>query len=1374
MPTTSEAAPKRLGGDLPRPENWIRAVAALLSSPFIPIPPKPRMALTIRSPASGMRAALAIVAMLGAAHEVPARPDASSGVVKALPVAGLAPASSPLLPPDLAATAVWEAELSIVLSEPDIVRVLYEATVRQPSGATSQGDVAVGLAEAGPSQLRGLFKGCAIGIPLTGKAWAELVVAHEAGRAAFVEANHGHAHMAADGPFAPGGIGFLRRQRVLNLGFGPRRSDDGKELIVYDRVVVDIHMGGPASTDPWLGPSADRWGEMLYRQTILNYEQARPWRRAARLRAPAKRTQEPMQGELVKIVVRSQGMYRITGADLEEVGVDIDVIDPGRIRLLYAGGRVLGLPVRVTRGNERREIAAVVEDGGDGRLDAEDYILFYGEAPARWEYTNSRESERYQWLENRYTRDNVYWLAVEGERVGRRAVERSGALQSADPWRPVSYRERLHAEDERFTLLQLLKINSGYDWYWEDFQGNTRSYSTLIEDAIPGDPVNVRVCFYGWSDKSHSFEIKWNDQSLGLVAFSGTQANIFHLTASKGAREGLNKLGLFHRDSNLTRLDWYELEFSRGFIARGGELLFAWPVAAGEDTADKVAEFRLSGFEGDAEPRVFDVSTSAELREIVDFDFDSAAGAVVFQDRFGIGQPPLYLVTTPTRFRRPAAISVEQAAGLRSPDNGAEYVIITHPDFAAAADRLAAWRAQDDRFGEALTTMVVDVEDIYAEFSGGMLDPMAIRSFVNYAVDNWSPAPFFVLLIGDGTYDYKNNSGSSHANWMPAFQDGISTYDEWYVRIEGQDVFPDLAIGRLPVQSAQQAEGLVDKLIDYDRQPEVGPWQTRVLVVSDDLTNPRTPDELESFFLIDAEIMARWFVPVDLDLVKLYIARFPMEGRTKPQARDEFIRRFNEGSLILTYVGHGNPEVLAHEQMFVLSRDQGAVDNGGRLTFMYTAASQVGVFDDPALQSMPEVLLNMPDGGVVGFISATRVGFHDTNMILAREFHQVMYRNGVRHVPMGLALMAAKRNVVVPLNPVGRGNVQRYSLMGDPAQRLALPRYSVDIDMPDSIWALEEIRVRGRVLDPQRRPATDFNGQAWLQVFDSAVSSRLGHLPYKRGGAALYRTLIGVASGRFEATFRVPKDISYRQKEGRVSAYAWEPDAGRIAFGSMRNVVLAGTAEGIRPDDDGPEISIAFKGKEGFASGDFIPANPVLAAGIRDSSGINITGETGHEIELRVDDEIFKVTELFSSRGDYRSGFLEVELPELEPGTHTIRLKAWDTFNNSAFAEVDVHVADLEESVLSQVLFYPNPWREQEEGFFTYVLAAPVESVRIRVFSLAGKLVDDIDGGRLGGFNQVQWDRPGNLANGSYLYRLQVAVEGGEKFDLSAVIQVVK
>ena len=237
-------------------------------------------------------------------------------------------------------------------------------------------------------------------------------------------------------------------------------------------------------------------------------------------------------------------MYRITGADLKEVGVDIDVIDPGRIRLLYAGGRVLGLPVRVSRGNERREIAAVVEDGGDGRLDAEDYILFYGEAPARWEYTNSRESERYQWLENRYTRDNVYWLAVEGERVGRRAVERSGALQSADPWRPVSYRERLHAEDERFIVLQLLKINSGYDWYWENFTGNARNYSIFADGPIADAPVIVRLAFWGRTVGAHTMDIRWNERTKAQFRFLGADRDSLELVIDEGAVPGLNRLEL--------------------------------------------------------------------------------------------------------------------------------------------------------------------------------------------------------------------------------------------------------------------------------------------------------------------------------------------------------------------------------------------------------------------------------------------------------------------------------------------------------------------------------------------------------------------------------------------------------------------------------------------------------------------------------------------------------------------------------------------------------------------------------------------------------------------------------------------------------------
>ncbi len=381
--------------------------------------------------------------------------------------------------------------------------------------------------------------------------------------------------------------------------------------------------------------------------------------------------------------------------------------------------------------------------------------------------------------------------------------------------------------------------------------------------------------------------------------------------------------------------------------ARDGAVSFDWLSATGltsdeVSSANSTAQFLLSGFE-DGRPRIFEFKAPRTLKEIVDFEYDDATGSATFQGLYtGFGTPPQFLAMGDDGWKRPATVEAKSHARLKTSDNGAEYVMITHGDFRAAADRLAAWRAVDDRFGPPLMTHVADVEDIYDEFSGGLLDPMAIRSFVNFAVDNWDPAPVFILLMGDGTYDYKNNFGNTHTNWIPPYQDGASMYDEWYVRIEGGDDLPDLAIGRLPVGSTSEADAVVDKLISYDRDPEIGPWQARVLLVADDRVNPSSKED-EPFFVRDAERLAVESVPLDLDISKLYFGEFQLKGRSKPAAREAFVKRFNEGALILTYVGHGNPETIAHEQVFVLSRDIESIDNGRRLPLVYTSQSDRGV-----------------------------------------------------------------------------------------------------------------------------------------------------------------------------------------------------------------------------------------------------------------------------------------------------------------------------------------------------------------------------------------------------------------------------------------------
>lgn len=1214
------------------------------------------------------------------------------------------------------------AELRVVASGPQYLRLVYEPD--------------------GPELERG--HGTLVGLPPDGEIRLELI---EARVARTDRADEDAEPMP--GPVFLGQRGLVRRQRVAELAFGPRIEADGTRTL-YDRVVVDLHLAGGGGIH-----GADKWGRELYRRVLINSEQARNWR-VPPSRRPARKP-ALQDGTWLRVFVLEEGMYRITGSDLIEAGIALDGVDPASLRLRYGGGKALSLG-QIRPPLTLEEMGLIVEDGGDGRLDADDFVLFWAEPVDRWEYNRSARSFEYR--HNLYVRENVYWLGFGGGEQGARPATRNGALEASEPHRPTSYRVRVHQEAEQFILAQTFGIKSGYNWYGEDFRGNARNFPLVVRQAVD-EPVNIRLNFYGVAKSQPSFGVRWNDEAVGVLRFEASTAILSELQTTTGAQEGLNQLGLFHNNSDPARFDWYELEYSRGFAAERGELIFSYPLRTG------ISEFQLSGFADEA-PRVFEVSQG--LVEIADFAYDAQAGTVAFQDQFA-SVPRHYAVGGPATWKRPSRIELAAAGNLLAEVAGADWIAIYHRDFRDAAERLARWRNEDDRFGAPLRAVAIDVEDIYDEFSGGLLDPAAIRNFLAYAAQNWDPMPMFVTLVGDGSYDYKNNSGTSPGNWIPPYQDGDSTYDDWYVRVVGADKLSDMAIGRLTVQTAAEANILVDKIIDYDRSPEVGPWQSRILMVSDDLVNPDQPHEVEVYFLLDSEFISQRLMPQELDQVKHYLAQFPLEGRTKPRARDEFIRLFNEGALILTYLGHGNPTVLAHESMFLVSRDLNAIQNGGRLPFFYTAASQVGVFDDPARISMPEALLKKADGGVIGMISATRVGFHNSNVILANQFHEQMYRSERQHVPVGLALMEAKQ-LVLPLfssTDLAFRNMQRYSLFGDPATRLAMPRFQVQIEVADSLSALGEVAVSGQVLDPTGVPATDYQGQVWLQAFDSTVQSRLDGFTYRQIGAHIFRGRFAVVDGRFAAEFRVPKDITYGGTAGRISAYVWS-DAQPAAFGVADRLVLSGTAEGVETDLEGPEISLRFAG----SSGNTIPRQTTLLATITDPSGINITGETGHAIELVIDGELFILTNFYSvQEGDYRQGVIEFPLPELEPGEHEVRLKVWDNFNNSSRTTVTVKVGEGADAGIENVLFFPNPMRDAG-GHFTYELKENMRAVQIQVFSLAGRLVDELDGQAGEGYNQVAWIPAADLANGTYLYRIAVERASGSRGERTAALQVAK
>ncbi len=1144
---------------------------------------------------------------------------------------------------------------------------------------------------------------------------------------------------ASAGP-APvlGKTGFFRDQRVVEVLFPPAERDGDMGDVEPTEVVVELSFGLSGDAGKMAPKGYD---ELMYRGAILNYEQARPWRHRrglARGKRAASRQQPTPSDVAYKITVAEEGIYRVTGADLIAAGIE-DLLPTASIQLYYGGGQPL-LEAGSAPSPQLQPMHFLIEDGGDGLLHLQDEILFYGQATSRWSSTGTEVSPQY--VHNPFTEANAYWLVVTADRDTPVNPSRDGTPDGSTNVRRTTYIARVHEEQQQAPLhVAPGNVASGKVWYWELLQQGDRYTFDVPLVASASSTVDLRVGLYGRQETDALVQVIWNGVP---VATTRLEADTTLVVERHVEANGSSQLALAYGvGTGAAFFDWYEVEYERALSAEQGALYFDG--AAQEERV----EYEVSGF--DEGPRIFDIS-DAGLVEITGGSYDDEAGTLSFQD--GATQfARRYAVVSESAHKQPTKIEARLLGRLRTATAGADYVIITHAEFGAAARRLAKWRSDDDRFGRPPVTAVIDVAQIYDDFGGGLFDPTAIRNFLRHAQQNWTLAPSFVVLFGDGTYDYRNHSGTSPGNWIPPYENQESTYDEWYTYVSGDDEVPDMAIGRLSVQTRAEAELVVEKLIDYDRNPEFGSWQGRVLLVADDTFNADEPQKIETIFTHDSEGLASSYLPPELDTEKLYLIEYPFEGRFKPQARDAFVRFFNEGAVLLTWIGHGNSGVFAHEHVFVLSTDLEALDNGRRLPFVYAAASQMGVFDDPNEDSVPEALMKWSRGGAIGMVAATRIGFHYSNMELARNFHARMFTSGRRNVPVGLALLEAKLDT-----DVRRMNERRYSLFGDPLTRLSVPTLGINLQAPDTLQALGVETLHGQVLAEDGTLRQGFNGHARVQVFDSIVTRRdrwRGKpLVYDRPPATLFRGVFPVVAGRFSGDFPVPKDISYRGTRGRISVYAW--DDAESAFGSVQGLVMAGTAAGVAADFAGPEITIGFVG-QAFHPGDFIPPRVRLQAQIEDPNGINVTGEVGHQIFLFVDGKRTDVTTLFETGLDYRLGRVEMELPPLEPGSHEIGLEAWDTHNNWSEHEVTAVVSLVPE--VADVLLFPNPC--PGEGYFTFTLSVPAQ-VHIRIFSVEGTPVDELRAEGLLGYNQVEWKAGEGLANGSYLFHISARGIAGE------------
>mgnify|MGYP000845254749 FL=1 len=1129
-------------------------------------------------------------------------------------------------------------------------------------------------------------------------------------------------------------------------------------------------------------------------------------------------------GAIVKFPVREEGIYRIDRAALAEllalVGRSVDEIDPRQLQLYGNGGRPLPALNSAPRPADLIENPVWGVGLDDGSFDEGDALIFYAAGVQGWTYNAQRgEWEHYT---HPFSNANYYFLKV-GERAGRR-IE-TIPFPNAPDAQPVAQLTGRYVVDPEDFLWSKEGIaegkGSGLTWVSVPISpaGRLRILEGVTPPGLTAGTVTYRARVAIQSNPAAYAVFVSRGQELARasagVVFPDPESPVARATEVTFT-QALATATPLELEMTLTNpggdpraaLEWLRVFYPMRLVATDGYLRFFTPPGQ-----TGTFEFLLEGF---AEtPQVWDVTEPGTVHRL---EVQATSGGYRVQVVCNDPERPRELVAfTPGAVRPldPSGARRVPSQNLHGIDFYPDLAIVTADTFRVYAEQLA-----EHRRGQGLRVVVATVEQIYNEFSGGVPDMRAVRDYLKFLYDrapDESSLLRYALLFGDGHYNYRELwQKPTLKNWVPPYETVDSyhpinsyTSDDYFGLLDDDEgLWPDygagaysterldLGIGRLPVQTPEEAQQVIDKIFRYESPATYGPWRMRYTFVADDGPTGVAAQQNDLDLHVQnidvvAEEVKQYFPTIDVQ--KIYAVSYPrvfMGIWRIPNARRDILRALEEGTLVINYSGHGSSDVLAQEEIFTRD-DAAALTNRDRLAIFITATCTWGRWDMTEAQSGGEVLLLNPNGGAVAVFSAVRLVYTsaDTSVLnvgLNRMLNKYLFRpEADGQMPrLGDALRRMKNTRAGLQN-----NNRRFNLLGDPTLRIGFPHRRVvvesindqapDLAQPVPMRALERVTVRGYVQDVAGQLDPGFNGVATLTVFDA---ERQKPLPYWRYMPTPYylvredliwRGQVDVQNGRFAATFVVPKDILYSNRRGRISAYAYNAET--HAAGYTEGFVVGGTAASIPDDREGPEIRL-YLNDTTFVSGGLVPPNPRLIVQLYDASGINTVGAgLGHELLLIIDGDEARAQNLSSAfrsePNSYQRGRVEWTLTDLTPGPHTLTVRAWDVLNNVSTASLDFIVSDDSRLELRNVFNYPNPTTGPTRFVFEHNQPAGTPArVQLRIYTLAGRPVRTLDGietlptGVLpANLVMIPWDGRDEdrdpLATGIYLYRLRVEIE---------------
>ncbi|MGD0337227.1 MAG: type IX secretion system sortase PorU [Bacteroidota bacterium] len=1172
----------------------------------------------------------------------------------------------------------------------------------------------------------------------------------------------------------------VQQMLVANIEIFPIQFNAAAHSVrKYNRIVIQIQFGSPAvytipaaSTSPILS-------------VMLNKETARSWRTRLPVLKKVPTPSVLASSDWYRIEIKNTGLYKLDYTMLKNAGINVDQIDPRTIKIFNNGGRELPEPLSVSRPSDLVENSILVNGEEDGKFDPTDVILFYGRSPRGWKYDQLKKTFRH--YINDYTESNYYWLTYNGVPGKRMSVVPE--TESQNPYRPTGIVGKIFYEEEINKIILGGEDGSGRAWYGPKLTSQSSSLSRreTLSDAIPGNPVRIRVKAVARADERTTMLVSQDNNALGSIAFSAASSEEeadepaqveFNGKVPTGTAQTMIQFQYGSQSvSAEAYLDWYDILYWRESRAINDELPFDAP-----DT-NAVVLYHLDGFSS-TDVKIFDVSDYANVK-IMQMHAAALTGYEL-QVQASSGSISSYFAVASPAYKIPLGIQKMANSNLHEIDPSADLLIITHKDFWDAASRLTTYRNAAGR--NSMKTAVVDVADIYNEFSSGQLDPVAIRDYIRLAYTSWVHPPKYVLLFGDGTYDYKNILGRG-LEWIPPYETEESldyidsyTYDDFYVMLDLYSKLPTIAIGRITCRSLDEANIWVDKIINYETSTDFEEWRDLLVFCADDGLKSESQTNSETYHTEDTEALSNLSALRRFDQKKIYLVEYPTvlssSGRTKPDAAEALINQWNRGALMISWMGHGNPEYWAHEHVFDRTKTIPRLNNGSRLPLVAAATCDFGHYD--ALeQSSAEDLASRKEGGSIVTIATSRPVFGSFNaMFMISLYKELLGRtDSIGQIGrLGDAWIRAKQN------PSDLTNNQKFLIIGDPSILPLAPRALIVVDSINAIGAggtgtilipaLKKTTVQGHLHPPLDVPGTQ-PMQISFVVRDgnkhvSLVDELDGHFDFNKSGEILFRGIVTVSNGKYTGTFIPPKDISYSDNNGRITLYA--NDGTQDAVGYSNSILIGAVDSTTVTDTQGPQISLFLQSRN-FRSGDIVNENPTLYVDLFDENGINLsTASIGHGLDMWLDEASKSVllSEYYRSAPDsYQKGTIEYPLQSLSSGDHTLKVRAWDVFNNSTTAETKFRVASSDVFAVTDVMNYPNPFSSQTTFTFNQNQIEGVD-VEIKIYTVAGRLIRTLkEPGISESFVRIPWDGADGdgspLANGVYLYKVIVKTASGEK-----------